>query len=85
LEEKKALEAKLADLQRPSRSDLRLENEQLKRELNEAKIQLRKEKVQGIYAGTKIRYGFNASLNIRSKSYDSELQRQRCKFLQRQG
>lgn len=56
--EKKALESKLEEVQRTVRSstDLRLENEQLKKELNEFRIQLNKEKVRSIYAGEKIRY-----------------------------
>jgi hypothetical protein len=52
------LEAKLADAQKNLRSttDLRLEIEQLKKQLNEARIALNKSKVRTIYDGEKIRY-----------------------------
>ena len=56
--DKKALESKLADVQKNFRSttDLKLEIESLKKELNEARIELNKQKFRSIYDGEKIRY-----------------------------
>ena len=58
LEEKKALESKLKDVQANLRSttDLKLEIEHLKKELNEARIELNKHKMRSIYNGEKIRF-----------------------------